>query len=55
MRVLQGDKLTLALSTPEGERYTKVIDNVDDVLGFELLDKEAIAVMFNRDKQGYIA
>lgn len=49
------DKLTLALSTPEGERYTEVIDNVDDVLGYDLLDKDAIAVMFNRDEQGYIA
>jgi hypothetical protein len=49
------DKLTLALSTPEGERYTEVIEEVDNVLGYDLLDKEAIAVMFNRGGQGYIA
>jgi hypothetical protein len=52
-RLTSSDKLTIALSTPEGEKYTEVISDVDDVLGHDLLNKEAMAVMFNRNSQGY--
>jgi len=54
-RLTSNDRLTLALSTPEGESYTEVISNVDDVLGYDVLSEEAIAVIFNRDNQGYTA
>jgi hypothetical protein len=49
------DKLTIAFSEPTGIKYTEVIDNIDSVLGYEMLDNKAIAIMFNRDGKGYIA
>ena len=54
-RLTSNDKLTVALSTPDGENYSEVIFNVDDVLGYTVLNKNALAVMFNRENQGYTA
>ena len=52
-RLTDNDKLTVAFSDPTGNNYTEVINNIDSVLGYDVLDKKAIAIMFNRDGQGY--
>ena len=54
-RLTTNDKLTIAMSDPEGNNYTEVLDTIDEVLGYEILDKEALAIVFNRGDQGYIA
>ena len=54
-RLTTNDKLTIALSDPEGNNYTEVLDNVDEVLGYDVLNKQALAIVFNRGDQGYIA
>lgn len=54
-RLTSSDKLTLALSTPEGKQFTEALSNIDDVLGYDVINKELMAVMFNRDNQGYTA
>jgi len=52
-RLTKNDKVTVSLSDPEGNSYAEVIKNTDTVLGAELLDKEAIAIMHTRDNKGY--
>jgi len=53
-RLTISDKVTVALSDPEGNNYTEVLKDIDDVLGYEILEKKVIAIMFNRENQGFI-
>ncbi|MEE2730402.1 MAG: hypothetical protein VYA55_06235 [Pseudomonadota bacterium] len=53
-RLTENDKITLSISTPEGKNHTELAHNIDEVLGYVVLDKNVIAVMFNRDNQGLI-
>ncbi len=54
-RLTRNDRLILALSTPEGEQFTEVLEDVDNVLGYDVLDGDIMAVMFNREGKGYTA
>lgn len=54
-RLTENDEVTIAFSKPEGSEYTEVLKNIDKVLGYELLNNETIAIMFNRKGQGYTA
>ncbi len=54
-RLTENDNLTIALSDPNGKNYTEVLLNVENVLGYDLINKQAIAIMFNRKGQGYTA
>lgn len=54
-RLTTNDALTIALSNPEGDNYKEVLSNVDSVLGYDLINTQAIAIMFNRNGQGYTA
>jgi len=54
-RLTGNDKLTLALSDPEGNNYTEIIMNVDQVLGYDVINKHAIAIIYSRENIGYAA
>lgn len=54
-RLTEKDELTISLSKPDGSSFTEVLKNIDDVLGYELLNQEALSIIFNRKGQGYTA
>jgi hypothetical protein len=54
-RLTSNDNLTLALSTPAGKGFTEVLVNIDEILGYDVIDEKSVAVIFNRDNQGYTA
>lgn len=54
-RLTENDKITLAFSDPEGATYREVLKGIDEILGYEVLDKKAMAIMFNRGNQGFTA
>ena len=54
-RLTENDQLTIAISEPDGKKYTEVIKDVDELLGYDVLSKQDLAIMFSREHQGYIA
>lgn len=50
-----GDKLTIAVSDVGGNSYTELIENVDSVLSQIYKDGSAFFVIYNADKNNYIA
>jgi len=54
-RLTENDELSIHLSNPDGSEFTEILKNIDDVLGYELINQEALAIMFNRGGQGYTA
>lgn len=54
-RLTESDRLTLALTTPEGKQYTEVLDGIDTILGYELIGQEKLVILYNRDGVGRIA
>lgn len=54
-RLTENDELTISLSKPDGSDFTEVLKNIDDILGYELLNQNALSIMFNRKGQGYTA
>ncbi len=54
-RLTINDQLTIAFSKPDGTNYTVVLNDVDELLGYEILDKQSIAVMYYLNNLGYTA
>ena len=54
-RLTENDELHISLSKPDGANFTEVLKGIDDVLGYELLNQKALAIMFNRGGQGFTA
>lgn len=54
-RLTDSDKFTLALSNPYGENYAEVLHDIDHALNYELLDKNTIAFMYDRNTRYSIA
>ena len=54
-RLTESDKLIISLSEPNGNNYTEVLKNIDSVIGYELINKEVIAILYSRENQGFTA
>ena len=54
-RLTEKDDLTIAFSTPEGENYTEVLDGIETVLGYDVINKQTMAIVFNCNGRGYTA
>jgi len=54
-RLTSSDLLTISLTTPEGERYTELLIDVEHVNGYEVIDEQALAILYKRGGQTYIA
>lgn len=54
-RLTENDKLIISLSEPDGNNYTEVLKNVDTIIGYELINKEVIAILYSREKQSFTA
>jgi len=50
-RLTDSDEVTLAFSTPEGKNYSEVLEGIDEVLGYDLLNEQAIAIMYRKQNQ----
>jgi hypothetical protein len=53
-RLTNSDLLTVSLSSPEGKHYTEILSNVEYVIGYEVIDKATLAIMYRRDGQAFI-
>lgn len=54
-RLTENDRLTLVLTTPEGNGYTEILHGVDAVLGYELIGQDKLAVLYNQEGSSRIA
>ena len=54
MKLTDSDDLTIAISKPDGTNYQEILSDVNDVLGYEVLDQETIAILFARNEKNYI-
>lgn len=54
-RLTENDQLILSLSRPDGSNFTEVIKDIDTVIGYELISKEVLAILYSRKNQGFIA
>lgn len=54
-RLTDNDKLTIAFSNPEGNNYTEVLTNIDELLGYEVIDQKLMAIVYSRANHSYTA
>jgi hypothetical protein len=54
MKLTESDDLTIAISKPDGTNYQEILSDVKDVLGYEVLGQETIAILFARNQKSYI-
>ena len=54
MKLTESDDLTIAISKPDGTNYQEILSDVKDVLGYEVLGQETIAILFARNNKNYI-
>lgn len=53
-RLTKNDLITVALTDIEGANYTEILPDIQELLGYKIINKDSIAISFNRDEQGYI-
>lgn len=54
-RLNREDKVTLALSTPEGEKLTNVIEGVDQITGQQLFDDTTLIVTYTMGEKSLLS
>ena len=54
-RLTRDDKRTIGISDPNGDRYSEIIVNIDQILGYEMLDENSLLVFYRIDTKNYIA
>jgi hypothetical protein len=51
-KLTEADATTIAISNPDGTNYSELVSDVKDVLGYEVVDKSTIAILFSRSNGG---
>ena len=54
-RLTKDDKLTIAISLPSGRGYKEVIHDIDRFLGHDVINRDRILLIFQKDGTGYTA
>ncbi len=49
------DKRTIGISDPTGERYSELITDIDQILGYEMLEENYLLIFYRTDTKNYIA
>jgi hypothetical protein len=49
------DALTVAISKPNGEKYTELLKDIDFVNGYKVINDQSVILVFQRDNIGYSA
>ena len=53
-RLTGEDRRTLAFSTPEGEKFHRLLEEVDSLVGVSLIDSQQAVLVWNRDGKAQI-
>jgi hypothetical protein len=54
-RLTRDDKRTIGISDPNGDRYSELITNIDQILGYEMLNENSFLIFYRTDTKNYIA
>jgi len=54
-RLTENDNLSVSISKPDGTGFTEILGNIEEILGYDLINQEALAIMFYRSGRGYTA
>ena len=54
-RLTRDDKRTIGISDPNGNRYSELITNIDQILGYEMLNENSFLIFYRTDTKNYIA
>ena len=54
-RLTRDDKRTIGISDPTGDRYSELITNIDQILGYEKLDENYLLIFYRTDIKNYLA
>ena len=54
-RLTRDDKRTIGISDPNGDRYSELITNIDQILGYEMLNENSLLIFYRTDTKNYIA
>jgi len=54
-RLTRDDKRTIGISDPNGDRYSELITNIDQILGYEMLNENSFLIFYRKDTKNYIA
>jgi hypothetical protein len=54
-RLTKDDKRTIGISDPTGDRYSELITNIDQILGYEMLTENSLLIFYRIDTKNYIA
>jgi heme/copper-type cytochrome/quinol oxidase subunit 2 len=54
-RLTNDDKIDVALTTPSGDNYKELLNGIDHLVGYRLLDKDTMFMVFQKQGIGYSA
>lgn len=54
-RLTDADEAVIALSTPSGQGYKEILQGVDTLLGYRVIDQDTMLILYKKQGAGYSA